>query len=84
MKADIHIHSSKMIPFPVNILYNLQHRNTLLPPFHLKDMKKIGLNFAIINGIGDPLLNRIYSVRKNTTELSPIVLSYDSSIVSNN
>ena len=65
MKADIHMHSSKMIPFPVNILFNLQHRKTLLPPFHLKNMKKIGLNFAIINGIGDPLLNRIYSLRNN-------------------
>ncbi len=65
MKADIHIHSSKMIPFPVKILYNFQHRKTLLPPFHLKDMKKIGLNFAIINGIGDPMLNRVYSLKNN-------------------
>ena len=54
-----------MIPFPVRILYNFQHRKTLLPPFHLKDMKKIGLNFAIINGIGDAMLNRIYSLRNN-------------------
>jgi len=65
MKADIHIHSSKMIPFPVKILYNFQHRKTLLPPFHLKNMKKIGLNFAIINGIGDPMLNRVYSLKNN-------------------
>ena len=65
MKADIHLHSSKMIPFPVKILYNFQHRKSLLPPFQLKDMKKIGLDFAIINGIGDPMLNRIYSLRNN-------------------
>ncbi|MHA1474196.1 MAG: dipeptidase [Promethearchaeota archaeon] len=28
-------------------------------------MKKIGLNFAIINGIGDPMLNRVYSLKNN-------------------
>ncbi len=65
MKADIHLHSSKMIPFPLRILLNFQHRKTLLPPFQLKDMKKIGLNFAIINGIGDPLLNRFFSFGNN-------------------
>jgi len=65
MKADIHLHSPKMIPFPVRTLFNFKHRKTLLPPFHLKDMKKIGLDFAIINGIGDPMLNRVYSLKSN-------------------
>jgi membrane dipeptidase len=65
MKADIHLHSSKMIPFPVRTLYNFKHRKTMLPPFHLKDMKEIGLDFAIINGIGDPMLNEVYSLRSN-------------------
>ncbi len=65
MRADIHLHSSKMIPFPVRILHNFRHRKTILPPFHLKNMKKIGLNFAIINGIGDPMLNRFYSIGNN-------------------
>ncbi len=65
MIADIHLHSSRMIPFPIRILYKLKHRKTLLPPFHLKDMKKIGLDFAFVNGVGDPALTKFYSFKSN-------------------
>ena len=65
MIADIHLHSSRMIPYPLRILYKFKHRKTLLPSFHLKDMKKIGLDFAFVNGVGDPALTKFYSFKSN-------------------
>jgi len=65
MVADIHLHSSRMILFPIRILYKFKHRKTLLPAFSLKDMKKIGLDFAFVNGVGDPALLKFYSFKSN-------------------
>ncbi len=62
MIADIHIHSSRMIPAPFRYLYNFKHRKNLLPPFPLATIREAGLNLAFLNAVGDPALTKFYSL----------------------
>jgi len=60
--VDIHLHSQDLIPYPFRVVYNLSQIRTKPKTFKLKNMRKVGLNLAVVNAVGDKLITRLYMV----------------------